>query len=460
MPQLGEAVFAPPPKSSNEKGDDPKKSVTIRCALFFDGTLNNRVNVNARKTNSEAYQATKSLWHRATGWGSDKGDGSYENEESNIARMEPHIEDSDGFDLTLKVYTEGAGTFDEEADSKRGAGLGMGESGVKSKVEKGIIDAVRQIKEAHNPDQFVIKQLTFDLFGFSRGAASARYCIHCLLMDESRPIKRRLEVLGFEVEQVTVQFVGLYDTVSSYGLPSFYKNNTATLKLDAIRHAEKVIQLAAADEQRKNFSLTNIESAGRKGEQYFLPGAHSDVGGGYVDGAPEEQVIFKGLRQDAIAEREKWIEDGWYKEEEISDVSAPVGLQQSIYRGFGQSVHIGAAQSLQETLRVHRRAISNAYSLIPLKVMIRFAEESGLSVDGRIVSRSSRRITGDLIELEKEIDTHIASAGNSSSARFWHRNTSLFRRVRNMYLHVSSQYSLGMRPRFTRGKRYRKQYDG
>src|SRR5690625_4069227 len=387
MPQLGEAVFVPPPKSSNEEGDDPKKSVTIRCALFFDGTLNNRVNVNARKTNSEAYQATKSLWHRTTGWGSGKGDGSYENDESNIAKMEPHIEDADGFDLTLKVYTEGAGTFDEQSDSTRGAATGTGAAGVESKVRKGILDAVSQIRQARNPDQFIIKQLTFDVFGFSRGAAGARYCIHCLLMDESQPIQRRLEALGFEVEQVSVKFVGLYDTVSSHGLS--FTNDTATLNLDAIRHAEKVIQLAAADEHRKNFSLTNISSAGAKGEQYFLPGAHSDVGGGYVDGAPEKQTILVGLRHAAIAERRKWIADGWYKENEISDVSSVMG----------------PSRPTQEMLTVHRKSVSNAYSLIPLKIMTRFSQENGISINPDLDDAASvTESFPDLQELEQKID--------------------------------------------------------
>jgi len=459
MPQLGEAVFVPPPKSSNEEGEEPKKTISIRCSLFFDGTLNNRTNVNARKTNSEAYQATKSLWHRTTGLGSGKGDGSYENEESNIARMEPHVKSADGFDLTLKVYTEGAGTFDEQSDSKLGAATGTGSSGVISKVRKGILDAVDQIGKARDPASFVIKQLTFDVFGFSRGAAGARYCIHCLLMDERQPMKRRLEVMGFEVEQVAVQFAGLYDTVSSHGL--VFSDDTAALKLDAIRHAEKVVQLAAADEHRKNFSLTNINSAGAKGEQYFLPGAHSDVGGGYVDGAPEEQVIFKGVRDHAIAERKKWIEDGWYREDEISDVSAVIPPIQPLYMGSAQPMPLGGiSQPLPEILRVHRESISNAYCLIPLKIMVRFAEENGLTMDSRFVRRASERITGDLLDLESEIDAHIARSGTSSSAEFWHRSTPLLRRIRNKYLHVSSQYSLGMTPRFKRGKRYREQYDG
>lgn len=458
MSQLGEAVFVPPPEEPEEKGDVPKKAVTIRCALFFDGTLNNRINVNARKTNSEAYQATQSLWHRRTGWGSDKGDVSYENEESNIARMEPYVEDADGFDVTLKVYTEGAGTFDEQGDSTRGAAMGTGASGVESKVKKGISDAVHQISEARNPDEFFIKQLTFDLFGFSRGAAGARYCIHCLLLDDRQPIQRRLEELGFDVEKVTVQFVGLYDTVSSHGLS--FSDDTAALKLDAIRHAAKVIQLAAADEHRKNFSLTNIESAGKNGEQYFLPGAHSDVGGGYVDGAPEQQTIFIGFREQAIAERQKWIEDGWYKEDEISDVSAAMGPGQLMLMGLGQSAYMGPSQPISEILRVHRASISNAYSLIPLRLMVRFSGQNGLKINDFLIHRTSRRITGDLLDLEAQIEAQIASAAGSSSEEFWHRNTALLRRIRNTYLHVSAQYTIGMTPRFKRGKRHREQYDG
>src|SRR5690625_1631050 len=269
-------------------------------------------------------------------------------------------------------------------------------------------------------------------------------------MDESQPIQRRLEALGFEVEQVSVKFVGLYDTVSSHGLS--FTNDTATLKLDAVRHAEKVIQLAAADEHRKNFSLTNISSAGAKGEQYFLPGAHSDVGGGYVDGAPEKQTIFVGLRHAAIAERRKWIADGWYKENEISNVS-PIITR-------GRSMHLGPVQAIHETIKVNREEISNAYALIPLRIMARVARENGINIARFLELDTEVRVVGDLKTLEDKIEEHIAQGASGSSAASWHGNTPLLKRIRNQYLHVSAHYSFGMEPRFKKGKRYRVEHYG
>lgn len=446
MTEVCEGVFVPPPpEEPKEESEDPKKSISIRCSLFFDGTLNNRTNTQARKDNTKEYNATKSLWHRATGFGDGKGDGSYENDETNIARMEPFIEEAEGYDVSLKVYTEGPGTIDNRGDKTVGYAIGAGLSGVEMKVWKAIFDAVGQIQKDRKPERFIINKLTFDVFGFSRGAAGARFCIHCLLHDKNRTIKKILEDLGFQVETVEVCFAGLYDTVSSHGLS--FSNDTSTLKLDAVRHAKKVVQLAAADEHRRNFSLTNIDSALCKGgDQYFLPGAHSDVGGSYLDGDSEEHVVFIGSRGDAIEERKTWIADGWYKEDEIDPVSTAAGPRRPV----------------QERLGVVRKNIRNAYCLIPLKVMTRFARENGLNVKARLDKNASAQIKGfdELTKLEARIDAHLAGGSADSKPEAWHGRDPLLCKVRHDHMHVSAKYEFGLTPRFKKGKRYREQYDG
>jgi hypothetical protein len=107
-----------------------------------------------------------------------------------------------------------------------------------------------------------------------------------------------------------VNFVGLFDTVSAEGL--LPGNDVDDLQLrfedDAAR---RVFHLVALDEYRENFPLTNIASAcraksevdgirSRMGFELGIPGAHSDVGGGYKTGTnkvePEEERHLPTLR--------------------------------------------------------------------------------------------------------------------------------------------------------------------
>ena len=87
-----------------------------------------------------------------------------------------------------------------------------------------------------------------------------------------------------------MNFVGLYDTVSTYGL--FADNDVADLSLHAVNKAYQTIHLSADDEYRKNFALTNINSAGFKGISLSLPGVHCDIGGAYNAVAYEKTAFF------------------------------------------------------------------------------------------------------------------------------------------------------------------------
>lgn len=81
-------------------------------------------------------------------------------------------------------------------------------------------------------------------------------------------------------DDVRIAFVGLFDTVKS----SF--NPRVNIRLNA-ESAERVVHLTALDEVRKHFPLSRItpDAAGTSIAPHFtelaLPGAHSDIGGGY-----------------------------------------------------------------------------------------------------------------------------------------------------------------------------------
>ena len=317
MTEILESV-KPPEEEFKEPPPPEKEPVTIRAILLFDGTMNNKTNIQSREEKDKFYQKTRSKKFLLFGELSEDGATSYENGRTNVVTLDTNTMDLDaqGYMVTVQGYTEGAGTKNNEGDSTRGYGFGIGPAGVKAKCKGGISKIMEAIQNKKvngkdlSPEEHFIKLLTIDVFGFSRGAATARYAVHQLLFAEDS-IEQLLKRQGFSVEKVEVGFVGIFDTVSSHGLN--FKNDTEALHLNAIADKGKVkgvLHLAAADEHRKNFSLTNVKQSGR--EEYYVPGAHSDVGGSYHDYDPTDKYYKKGngeehfyLNSGSIAESNK-----------------------------------------------------------------------------------------------------------------------------------------------------------
>jgi hypothetical protein len=426
MTDIGEGI-APPAKEPEEKKEE-KKRIRIRFSLFFDGTLNNRTNVSHRENDTRVYRKYK-------------GEGSFENDKSNIAKLEPYVIDAKGYDHSLKTYVEGPGTVDESGDKMRGYAFGTGGTGVKAKVEWGIGQVEMQVNRKVGPEkaETVIELVTVDVFGFSRGAAGARHCIHQILHGD-KPLKNRLQGRGFEVQKVEVCFAGLFDTVSSHGLS--FSNDTRTLNLDAVRDAQRVIQLAAAEEYRENFSLTEIQSAGGKGRQIYVPGAHSDVGGGYADNDTETQTLDTDQNRTEKLERDRaqLVAAGWYHDSEIK-------------------VELGSPDELgvQVFLEANRAGISNKYAHIPLHIMARFARENGMSLKAEL--EDDTKIPAELGLVKAKIESYVSRGGNSRPED-WFGNDSWQRELRRGYLHFSSRKALGHDARWEGERRRRRFFDG
>jgi hypothetical protein len=89
MTELCEGIAIAPPEQAAEKEEEIKKEpIKIRIALFFDGTLNNRTNIEAREDDDQHY-----LDYTEAG-------SSFENGRTNIAIMETHMTEviPDGYD--------------------------------------------------------------------------------------------------------------------------------------------------------------------------------------------------------------------------------------------------------------------------------------------------------------------------------------------------------------------------
>ena len=141
-------------------------------------------------------------------------------------------------------------------------------------------DALKAKPKPHIPS------LTISVFGFSRGAAET--VAFCHLFD------RLLEGGKFAGIKTRIQFVGLFDVVASVGGSASIAKTTAMPGAVFDGHwdwandvekplpgcVEKAVHLIAAHELRMNFPVTRIGGA----REIYVPGVHSDVGGGYAPG--------------------------------------------------------------------------------------------------------------------------------------------------------------------------------
>jgi Uncharacterized alpha/beta hydrolase domain (DUF2235) len=163
--------------------------------------------------------------------------------------------------------------------------------------------------------------INMNVYGFSRGAAAARYFVHLVKTERDTYAPK------WKGKNVRVNFVGLFDTVSSYG--GNFSNDVSDLHLNFDDGAvQRVVHLVAGDEYRENFASTTIASAGDKGYELTMPGAHSDVGGGY-NADPEVRDLYavqeernpmtgKVIRTSA-GTRDFVYDQGWYSAKNVID---------------------------------------------------------------------------------------------------------------------------------------------
>lgn len=413
---------------------DKKKPIDFTFGIFLDGTLNNMYNTEIRKLaeGKDPKNTTGLAMSKASAFDFytkklKKADSSYENDLSNPAILFKNYLDDEETKL-FKVYIEGIGTNSSpsmpkatddnptpvrntkmgEKDYKKddiaaGPAFGQGTAGIMDRVKKSIEDVVSVIKAQRlQKDKECVGTITFDVFGFSRGAAAARHFVHIVthgpyvakngenLQYDLLPLKYfgklmpQYGILGqllTEAElmddqtQVKVRFVGIYDTVPHHGL--FQDNDIQDLGLNNVNRADYVVHMVAADEHRLNFSLADISSVnitppytGKKGGiELIYPGVHSDVGGSY-----EEGRIDNPKRIDAAAFpilltplKEELMQQGWFSSDKeifvVLDPFSPALITGNDYRLEG------------------KRKLSNQYSYIPLHHMAEFCTLKKVPMD-------------------------------------------------------------------------------
>lgn len=180
----------------------------------------------------------------------------------------------------------------------------MGETGVIEQVKRAFSDLADFIKVSINDE--TLASLTIDLFGFSRGAAAARHAANQIAEGPGGGLGQAMSKRGLELPAHTkIRFIGLFDTVAGIVnplngdfSPSNASNEPLDIRLDS-GIAERVVQLAAANEKRANFALNSLRTPDgalpSNFTEFVLPGAHSDIGGGYQEDEVERVVLSPTL---------------------------------------------------------------------------------------------------------------------------------------------------------------------
>ncbi len=374
-------------------------AATIEYGLFFDGTGNNADNHLLGIGMRENGEITS---------------GSYNNDITNVRKLqqvylkEPIRNDCGGIGVVRNSdYVEGIGTSSGEADQILGMAFGSGSSGIKSRVQEAF-DGLKQFIQLQSTSA-EIEEVRIDVFGFSRGAAAARHFVNLVnqgyyhITQDGKIYLNRESYQGANeivpLDKIKVRFLGLFDTVVSTTFDVDDDNyGDLFIGLNS-QSAEKIYHITAADEFRKNFCLTSSP-----GEQFAVPGAHSDIGGGYGENHVEsvfvEEFQLTGwdgmvsrLREQAVEEKKReigarYVQDKWIEFDDIEDaiLIRPNGDMLGGYNVF-----------------LKRPWIDNRLSRVSLHLMHKKAIDSGVPFSVTLPNNEDYQIPSDLLALKNTL---------------------------------------------------------
>jgi hypothetical protein len=383
-----------------------KTKVALRIGVFFDGTKNNATNTALGMVCGAHHPVQREDLDASCKAYLADSDSSYGNDITNVRKLSglywttaSPVGEGEDKQLSRALYIDGIGTVPGEEDTRTGAGAGRGDTGVSGRVELAFRRINNLIKEiSRDFPSTEISSLTFDSFGFSRGAAAARHFANEVVCGQRGPLGTAFAenarafcstFNGQYSRDINMGFIGLFDTVAAVAglanLGDVSSSISPWVKLHLPRkYFTDVVQLAARDEVRVNFPLSRVKPDHL---EITLPGAHSDIGGGYLIDAEEcvlvspmqaltvslgVEVITTSIYRDAERAKERLVAQGWPASMleivtpepellpvEVRDRLAP--RQQRVYAG----------------LQIKRR-VSGALSRVYLRVMYELAKRKGV----------------------------------------------------------------------------------
>lgn len=302
-------------------------SDVVHISVFFDGTGNNKDADNELKKWSNPAR----LWR-------------------NAQTLKEQEELDKKLSNNYAIYVSGVGTrFNGELNifqralamiqDHSGLGLGVGSGGTRrlDYGEDQLNDALKQVMimnakkaeidtskyasekkvysfaevEKSLSQHRLIKKINISTFGFSRGAALARAFTNQFMWQCESDCNGL--TYGTGKYPIEFKFMGIFDTVASFGLPATNLNNNLTFEgRDMVidQRVKMCVHHIAGNEQRFAFPVDlihkeNGEIANPNWKEIVYPGMHSDVGGGYAPGSQNvndnyARIPLKDMLEEAV----------------------------------------------------------------------------------------------------------------------------------------------------------------
>ncbi len=394
-------------KHGKEPAREPEKiGIALRIGVFFDGTGNNANNTAAGLLCGAQHPIAPEDIPASCQPYMGNPDSSYGAGATNVKKLadlyyEAPIAEGEGpiKQVSRPLYIEGIGTQSNEEDSLVGQGMGRGETGVAGRVQTSFTFIKQVLEDAlqENPGS-EITSITFDTFGFSRGAAAARHFSNEIVRGKQGPLRDLLATYANNFSRTFVDqyggsfrmgFIGLFDTVPSIaGFTNLGRVKSpiapgVKLYLDP-RFFKDVVHLVARDECRANFALSNVKP---DYPEYAFPGVHSDIGGSYLDEVEEcvlvspmqtldvwsnTDVKTTSIYKDAARVKNHWVAKGWPAH--LLEIVTPTALAlpaepQDRFGPKQKRVYAGLQL---------KRPVSGKLSTVYLRVMYQLAKEKGV----------------------------------------------------------------------------------
>lgn len=214
----------------------------------------------------------------------------------------------------------------------------------------------------------LIKMINLSVFGFSRGAALARAFANRVI----NQCKEGAGGLTYQGHPIRVNFLGIFDTVASFGVPAEnirYPWDERDLIVSP--KVERCVHYVAGHELRFAFPVDLIRKDGKLNsdwEEKTYPGVHSDVGGGYEPDAQKignnyARIPMRDMMQEAVGSGVRMM-----TYEQIAKTRAQIFEErfeckpstEAAYRGYMSAwgTHSG---TIEEQAKRHRKLLYTAY---------------------------------------------------------------------------------------------------
>lgn len=458
--------------------------LTVRIGMFFDGTGNNSYNAERAKEQTRIWSSRCEKPEQGDAlakWcGASPNAGSADNEITNIQKLynvydiPAQIENNT---FISRQYVEGIGTTNDGSstaitdDSGYGMATGKGDTGVDGKVKKGCEAAAKILKEPlKNSDYDGVGCFQFDVFGFSRGAAAARHFVNVVTQGENGYFGKALREQEITLpapfdwknpQQCQFTFVGVFDTVaaivdfSSADLSPANDRNPGIHLALPVKQTLRAVHITAADEFRDYFALNQLNSAAQFTE-ISVPGAHSDIGGGYysryylneqnpqsMNRALQEEIIVsayscslfmypneESVKRTAVwrraeADKARLIRDGW-----AADAAVQID-----YKITQQNQKATNAYVLYVKV-IMKRIVEGDLSRIHLRLMYGLAKYAKVPLKEFVADNSFTMVPDELTEIADEV-LMKAEQGQISQQLLAMRT-----HLRPRYIHYSANLNL------------------